>query len=187
MVRPVEHVVLGGAIEALESILGRSRKVKRLQTEVLQASVEILEARDKAIAAQVVVGISEDLDVGMQGFEGMLGVLRLSALRATKLSSTLQSSSLSLSVLSPSQATDPLTRQGLRDLLVHDHVDLHTALSRGFEHVVQAIAGIAGRGPAEVEFGTARGQHHLRLVAGGTITSTTSPGCRCTREPLGRG
>jgi hypothetical protein len=51
MVGPVEHVVLSGAVETLESILGRSRKVKRLQTEVLQTGVEVLEARDKAIAA----------------------------------------------------------------------------------------------------------------------------------------
>lgn len=84
MVRPIKHVVLGGAVEALERILGRSRKVKGLQTKVLQAGVEVLETRDKAVAAQVVVGIPEDLDVGMEGFEGVLGVLRLSALRATR-------------------------------------------------------------------------------------------------------
>ena len=38
--------------------------------------MELLQTRDKVIAAVVVVGVAEDLDVGMKGLQGMLGVLR---------------------------------------------------------------------------------------------------------------
>jgi len=75
MVGPVQDVVLGGAVQALEDVLGGAGKVEGLEAEVLQARVDALQARDKGVAAQVVVGVAEDLDVGVQGLEGMLGVL----------------------------------------------------------------------------------------------------------------
>jgi hypothetical protein len=47
--------------------------------------VELLQARDHGIAAHVVVGVPEHLDVGMEGLQGVLGVLRVSVLRVTGL------------------------------------------------------------------------------------------------------
>ena len=38
--------------------------------------MELLQTRDKVIAAVVVVRVAEDLDIGMKGFQSMLGVLR---------------------------------------------------------------------------------------------------------------
>ena len=73
---PVEDVVLGRAVQALESILRGPCQVKRLQAKVLQARVKVLQARDHGIAAHVVVGVPENLDVGMEGFQGVLGVLQ---------------------------------------------------------------------------------------------------------------
>jgi hypothetical protein len=76
----VQNDVPSCAIQALEGILRRSREVEGLQAEILQAGVEVLEAGHEAVAGNVMVGVAEDLDVGMQGFEGVLGVLWLSAL-----------------------------------------------------------------------------------------------------------
>jgi hypothetical protein len=96
---PVQSGVLGRAVEALEDILGSSGKVKRLQAEVLETAMEVLEARDHGVATDVVVRVPKDLDVGMEGLQSMLGVLRLSAPSQTVVAAPLLSSSLCLSVL----------------------------------------------------------------------------------------
>ncbi len=76
MVGPVQDVVLGGAVQALEHVLGGAGEVEGLEAEVLQAGMDALEPRDDGVAAQVVVRVAEDLDVGVQGLERVLGVLR---------------------------------------------------------------------------------------------------------------
>lgn len=47
-----------------------------------------------------------------------------------------------------------LTRQGLGNLLVHNHADLHTALGCRLEHIVETVLLIARRRAAQVELGT---------------------------------
>jgi hypothetical protein len=80
--RPVQHGVLGSAVETLEHILGRSGEVECLQTKVLQARVDFLEPLDDVVTAWVVVRMPKDLDIRMEGFQGMFGVLA-SVSRAT--------------------------------------------------------------------------------------------------------
>ena len=75
MVSPVQDNIVGGAVEVLDDVAGGSGKIERLEVEVHQASVKILKPRDEVIAAHVVVRVSEHLDVWMQVFQGMLGVL----------------------------------------------------------------------------------------------------------------
>ena len=90
----VQDDVICSAVKILEDVLGGPGKVECLQTKVLQAGVQVFETCDKVIAAVVVVRVPKDLDVGMQGFQSMLGVLRpVSAIR-TGWSAALQGSSL---------------------------------------------------------------------------------------------
>ena len=46
---------------------------------------------------------------------------------------------------------EELTGKGLWDLLVHNHIDAHTALGGGSEHAVQTILLIAGRRASQVQ------------------------------------
>jgi hypothetical protein len=74
-----QNNILGSAVEALEGVLGSPSKVKGLQAKVLKAGVEVLEAVDEAVATDIVVGVAEDLDVGMKSLQGVFGVLGLLA------------------------------------------------------------------------------------------------------------
>lgn len=74
-----QNNILGSAVEALEGVLGSPGKVKGLQAKVLKAGVEVLEAVDEAVATDIVVGVAEDLDVGMKSLQGVFGVLGLLA------------------------------------------------------------------------------------------------------------
>lgn len=121
--------------------------------------MELLESRDKVIATVVVVGVAEDLDVGMEGFQSMLGVLR--AVSVVQRSGcvvrypTIEFTILLVSSGPPYMAQRGLlTCQGLGHLLVHNYVDLYAALSRSLEHLIQAVALIAGRGATQVQFRT---------------------------------
>ena len=58
-----------------------------------------------------------------------------------------------------------LTSQSGLDLLVHNDIHLDAALGGGFEELVQPIPFVAGRGPAQVQFGTT-----------GELSSTTCHG-----------
>ena len=72
---PVQNVLLSSAVETLQSILRGPGEVKRLEAKVLQAGLDTLQTRDKCVAAHVVVRVPENLDVGVERFQGMLGVL----------------------------------------------------------------------------------------------------------------
>lgn len=75
MVSPVQDSAVGGAVEILDDVSGRLGKIECLEVEVHQARVKILKTQDNIVAAHVVVRVPEDLDVWVQGFQGMLGVL----------------------------------------------------------------------------------------------------------------
>jgi hypothetical protein len=61
-----QNNILGSAVKALDGVLRSPSKVKGLQTKVLKAGVEVLEAVDKAVATDIMVGVAEDLDIGMK-------------------------------------------------------------------------------------------------------------------------
>jgi hypothetical protein len=71
---PIEHSILGRAVETLDDILGGPGKVERLQAEVLPARREL---GNEVIATRDMIRVPEHLDVGVEGFQGVLGVLGL--------------------------------------------------------------------------------------------------------------
>jgi hypothetical protein len=74
-----QNNILGSAVKALDGVLRSPSKVKGLQAKVLKAGVEVLEAVDEAVATDIMVGVAEDLDVGMKSLQGVFGVLGLLA------------------------------------------------------------------------------------------------------------
>lgn len=73
--REVQHDIVFGAVKSLYDVLGRSGKVDCLQAEVLQLGMKVLKTGNDIVATMMVIGVPENLYVGMKGFQGMLGVL----------------------------------------------------------------------------------------------------------------
>lgn len=73
MVGPEEDHIIGGAVEGLDCIAWNLGKING--SELLQVGQTRLKICGGAVGCRVVVGVSEDLDVRVESFEGMFGVL----------------------------------------------------------------------------------------------------------------
>ena len=72
MMSPKEDAIVAGSVERLDNILRSFGEIERPQGEILEAGLNLGGNVDPA---GEVIGMTEDLDVRMQSFESMFGVL----------------------------------------------------------------------------------------------------------------